>query len=520
MDEGRAAGLQPLYSFHGRRMTWMSLLEVQQLDKKFGLHHALSDISLSIASGEVVGLVGENGAGKSTFIKIITGVYTPDGGRIAWNGQAVTIHSPRDAHRLGIHVIHQERHLIPSFSGYENLYLGLPLPQLKFGLRVKWNRMKERAEAVKKELGIELDLTKTAEEMSPPERTMLELMRVMMQDCKLLILDEPTASLTDQETEVLFRLIERMTDQGTAILYVSHRMEEIFRLSDRIIVFRNGKCAGTLQREEADLKKVISYMTDTDYQGTTAQERRNALHEPVLLEVRNLSTVDGTVRDTSFRVHRGEIVGIFGLAGAGRTELLEAIYGGRPIQSGDVAVAGKTQRIASPQQALENGMVLIPEDRRSEGLVMNLTIRENMTLPRLKHFSTGFYVRQRFEKSEVRRFMDHMNVKATSSEQNVSELSGGNQQKVVFAKAMMNNPELFLCDEATQAVDVMTREEIHRLLRQQARDKRGVVYVSSDIHEILDLCDRIYVLREGSIVAEVPGGEATSEQLLQICYNR
>ncbi|OPA80918.1 hypothetical protein BVG16_00785 [Paenibacillus selenitireducens] len=498
----------------------MSLLEVKQLDKRFGLHHALSQISLSIEAGKVLGLVGENGAGKSTFIKIITGVYAPDGGSIYWNGQLETITSPRDAHRLGIHVLHQDRHLIPAFSGYENLYLGTDIPQVKFGLRIRWHEMKRRAEALKKELGMELDLDKTAEEMSPPERTLLELMRVMMQDCKLLILDEPTASLTDQETEILFRLIQQLTAQGTAILYVSHRMEEIFKLSDHIAVFRNGKNAGTLQREEANLNKVISMMTDTDYQAAATHERQDASMNPVLLSVNQLSTVDGRVKPSSLQVHAGEVVGIFGLAGAGRTELLEAIYGTRSIQEGEVVISGKSHRRMSPQKALEAGMVFIPEDRRSEGLVMGMTIRENMTLPRLQHFSSGLYVKQRKEKHAVRQWMENMNVKAVGSEQTVSELSGGNQQKVVFAKALMHEPILFLCDEATQAVDVMTREEIHRLLREQANQNRGVLYVTSDIHEILDVCDRIYVLREGSIVSEIAGGEATSEQLLQICYNR
>lgn len=498
----------------------MSLLQVEALDKKFGLHHALSRVSLDIRPGEVHALVGENGAGKSTFIKIITGVYPADGGRIYWDGKEEAVGHPRRARELGINVIHQDRHLVPSFSGMENLFLGMEYPRRKLGLGIHWNRMGKQARRLRDELGIELDLNRTAREMSPSERTVLEILRAMMMDCRLLILDEPTASLTDQETELLFRLIHRLTAQGTAILYVSHRMDEIFRLSDRITVLRNGKLAGTVDKSEADRNLLIRMMTDSDVQESAARKSVRPQSARTVLRADRLSTADGKVNRASLTVREGEIVGIFGLAGAGRTELLEAVYGSRPLKEGRVSIGNAALDKLSPAQSLRHGVVLIPEDRRSDALIMDMTIRENMTLPVLKRFSNGLKVLRHKEKGQVTALMDAMKVKATGTEQAVGELSGGNQQKVVFAKALLSDPVLFLCDEPTQAVDVMTREEIHRMLREQADRKRGVLFVSSDLQEVLDIADRIYVLVDGEIASELDNEGVLPEQVLQICYKR
>ncbi|AJY74158.1 sugar ABC transporter ATP-binding protein [Paenibacillus beijingensis] len=498
----------------------MSLLKADGLDKRFGLHYALSQISIDIRPGEVHALVGENGAGKSTFIKIITGVYTADGGRIYWNGTEQAIFHPKHARELGINVIHQDRHLIPSFSGMENLFLGMEYPKRKLKIGIHWNRMSKRAEQLKKELGIQLNLKKTAQEMSPSERTILEILRAMMLDCRLLILDEPTASLTDQETELLFKLIHKLTAQGTAILYVSHRMDEIFRLSDRITVLRNGKLAGTVNKSEADKDLLIRMMTNLDIQKSAIQKAALPQNAQTVLKVDRLSTADGRVKNANLTVREGEIVGIFGLAGAGRTELLEAVYGSRPIKEGRVIIGCKTLGKPSPMQSLRQGVVLIPEDRRSDALIMDMSIRENMTLPVLNQFSNGIKILEQAEKQKVTAMMDSMKVRATGTEQFIRELSGGNQQKIVFAKALLSNPVLFLCDEPTQAVDVMTRDEIHRMLKEQAAHKCGIVFVSSDLQEVLDIADRIYVLEAGEMVAELDNDGIVPEQILQICYRR
>lgn len=497
----------------------MSLLRVDGLNKIFGQHYALSNVSFEIGPGEVHALVGENGAGKSTFIKIVTGVYAPDGGTIAWKGNPVHIGNPGDARAIGINVVHQDRHLIPSFTGYENLYLGLSYPKGKLGVGVHWKEMKERARTLMETYGVKLNMNKTAQRMSPPEKTMLEILRAMMLECSLLILDEPTASLTDQESEQLFELIGKLTQAGTSILYVSHRMDEIFRLSDRITVFRNGRHVATVNRQDTDRDGLISLMNDNEYKKANREERNVPPGKPVL-EVRGLSSEDGKVNGVSLHVREGEVVGIFGLAGAGRTELLETVYGLRRKSGGDIVIQGKTQSSASPRSSLDQGVVLIPEERKRDALVLGMSIRENITLPVLRKFSGGLKMRKKTELREAERWMADLKVKASGAEQAVGQLSGGNQQKVVFAKALISSPVLFLCDEPTQAVDIMTREEIHRLLKSQADAGGAVLFVSSDLQEVLDIADRLYVLHEGRIAAELPNRDVSPEQVLAYCFSQ
>lgn len=496
----------------------MTLLKVAGLDKVFGQHYALTDVGFEIEAGEVHALVGENGAGKSTFIKIMTGVYGLDAGTIEWKGRRVDIPDPGASRKIGINVVHQDRHLVPSFTGYENLFVGLEYPTNKSCIGVSWKQMKRRAEQLRSDFGVEIDLTKTADRMSPPEKTMLEILRAMMLECQLLILDEPTASLTDQEAEKLFALIGRLTAQGTAILYVSHRMDEIFRLSDRITVFRNGRRVDTVLTAETGKDQLIRLMSNAEVKKGHKRSRNRSSGEKVL-ELSGLSTKDGKVKGTSLNVRKGEIVGIFGLAGAGRTELLETIYGLRESAGGSISVAGKMISSPSPRNSLDNGVVLIPEERKRDALVLGMSIRENMTLPVLKRFSGWLKLRSRKERATVGSWMQEMNVKAAGSEQAVGQLSGGNQQKVVFAKALLSDPVLFLCDEPTQAVDVMTREEIHRLLKAQADKGCGVLFVSSDLQEVLDIADRLYVLHDSRIVAELDNDGVTSEQVLGYCYS-
>ncbi|MCO5388476.1 MAG: sugar ABC transporter ATP-binding protein [Desulfosporosinus sp.] len=308
----------------------MSLLQVRNLDKTFGKNYALSGVSLTIEEGKIHALVGENGAGKSTFIKLITGVYQPDGGDIFWQGEKVDIKNPRNARDLGISVIHQDRHLVPYFTGLENLYLGADYPKRKLWLGIRWDIMREEAEKLKVQLGIEVPLEKQAQDMSPTERTLLEILRAVRVGCKLLFLDEPTASLTDQETEMLFRLLFRLKSQGTAIIYVSHRLDEVFRLAERITVLRNGQLAGTVIKDDVNKDSLIKLMAGREILSSDVKKEAEVNSEPFVLKVKGLRTVDKRVKKAAFSVRKGEIVGIFGLAGAGRTELLEAIYGIRP----------------------------------------------------------------------------------------------------------------------------------------------------------------------------------------------
>lgn len=497
----------------------MSLLKVRELDKKFGKNYALSGVSLNLEIGEIHALVGENGAGKSTFIKLMTGVYQPDGGEIFWLGKKVDINNPRNARDLGISVIHQDRHLVPYFTGLENLYLGADYPKRRFWPGIRWDIMHEEAEKLKAQLGIEVPLEKQAQDMSPTERTLLEILRAVRVGCKLLFLDEPTASLTDQETETLFRLLFRLKSQGTAIIYVSHRLDEVFRLAERITVLRNGQLAGTVVKDQVNKDMLIKLMAGREILSGEAGKSQEVNLEPFVLEVKGLETLDKRVKNATFSVRRREILGIFGLAGAGRTELLEAIYGIRQKGAGEIILKGKVLPKPSPVSSLQAGIVLIPEDRRGHALIMDMSISENITLPVLGNYTVGGVIAHTQEIRDTENCIANLKIKANGAEQAVQALSGGNQQKVVFAKALMSQPGLFLCDEPTQGVDVMTRSEIHRLLRDQADQGGSVVYVSSDLEEMLEVAHRLVIMQDGETIAELSSEEGlTQEAVLQRCF--
>ncbi|MBQ9263394.1 MAG: sugar ABC transporter ATP-binding protein [Clostridia bacterium] len=491
------------------------LLQTKHLSKQFNGIYALRDINFSLEAGEVHGLVGENGAGKSTLIKILTGVYSLEEGEVLWNGQPVQLHTPVESRRIGISVIHQDRTLVPTFTGIENAYLGMAYPCK--GGRVDWKEMRRRVSETAQALGIELDLNKMAAEMSPPQRTCLEIVRAMMNECKLLILDEPTASLTDKESELLFGIIDTLKSKGTAILYVTHRMDEIFRLTDRITIFKNGEMVETVWTKDTDKDSLIGKMTDNWSAETIASSRRMGEE---LLRAEHIQSKDGIVKDASLSVHAGEILGVFGLGGSGRTELLECIYGYRPMQGGQVMLKGKKEENLTPGKAIRKGLALISEDRRGKALIGNLAIRENVALSCLGDFAAGGVISGKKEREAVSAMVKRLQVKMASEEQRAIELSGGNQQKVVFAKTLMTHPQVFLCDEPTQAVDVMTRAEIHRLLREQADQGCGVVFMSSDLKEVMEIADRIQIISGGRSRELLENDGITSQQVLACCYHQ
>lgn len=489
------------------------LLRTEHVSKQFNDIYALKDINFSIEAGEIHGLVGENGAGKSTLIKLLTGVYSLDEGTIYWDDKPVKITNPVESRAVGINVIHQDRVLISSFDGVENAYLGMEYPTK--GGRIDWKLMAQRTREVADRLGIDIDLTKTAAELSPPQKTCLEIVRAMMQDCRLLILDEPTASLTDKESELLFRIIGTLKKKGTAILYVTHRMEEIFRLTDRITVFKNGEMVKTVQTSDVDRDQLVGMMTD-HWVGQSIEHRTQ--FGPVLLDAQHISSADGIVRDADLQVHQGEILGVFGLGGSGRTELLECIYGYRPMRSGTVTLNGQPLTRPSPSDSIQRGMVLICEDRRGKALIGGLSVKENVSLSSMKQFSRLGVVKEKDEHSAVEQQVKALNIRLAGMDQRVIELSGGNQQKVVFAKVLLTNPKVFLCDEPTQAVDVMTRGEIHKLLRQKANEGAAVVYVSSDLKELLEVADNIRIMSRGKTRELLKNQNLDSQKVLSCCY--
>jgi len=493
------------------------IIETRNLSKKFGTMYALNDVNFSVRKGEIHGLVGENGAGKSTLIKILTGVYHLTSGEVLINGNAVTITEPSMSRNLGINVIHQDRNLVPSFNGIENIYLGLPSIK-KHLVTVDFKKMRKEVEKVMKEYGIEVPLETLAKELSPPQKTLIEILRAMMTNCKVLILDEPTASLTDKETVILFNIIKKLNENGTAIIYITHRMEEIFQLTDRITVFKNGMLVKTVETKETTQNQLISLMTDN--WESTKKELVNKTLDEVLFSAEHIATSDNVVLDASLKVHKGEILGIFGLGGSGRTELLEALYGYKKIKQGNVTL--KKERITnfSPNSSIKKGMVLIHEDRRGHSLILSRSIKNNIVLPIIDSYvKKGFYQSKK-EHSDSQAKVDELHIVSQGLDQQVFELSGGNQQKVVFAKSLMSEPDLFLCDEPTQAVDVKTREEIHILLRNCADSGKGIVYVTSDLQEMLEIADNILIIANGKTWELLPNINLTSEQILHLCYQK
>jgi ribose transport system ATP-binding protein len=496
--------------------------------------YALRDVSLSIRSGEFHALVGENGAGKSTLIKILSGIYPADGGEIRWQGEPAAISNPRRSMDLGIRVIHQDRNLVPSFSGIENVYLGLGYE--KRGLRIDWKKMRSRVSLLMDELGIHAPLDTPARDLSPSQRTQVEIIRSMMIRCGLLILDEPTASLTAEESEQLFAVLKKVRRRGTAVLYVSHRLDEVMALSDRITVLRNGRLIDTLERETpvnaegdapektgaAHLKNVIiSLMTgDPESAGEQRVRRSRApiTHGDCLLEVSGLASRDGLVKDVSLRLRSGEILGLFGLGGSGRTETLECIYGTRGKGGGLIRLLGKDYPRPSPRASLSQGMALIAEDRRGRGLIPALSVKENTVISVLGRYSRLGYMDDRAQERDTAKQIGALSIKTSGPRQRVEELSGGNQQKVVFAKALMSSPGVILCDDPTQAVDIKTRHEIHALLRELAEQGSGVIFVSSDLRELLEAADTIQIISRGRSGKCFENSGVSAEEVLSLCY--
>lgn len=490
------------------------LLSIENLSKQFAGMYALRDVSMNVRAGEVHGLVGENGAGKSTLIKILTGVYRLDTGRLVWNGQEVHLENPRQSRMLGINVIHQDRNLVPCFSGIENVYLGLDYPQKPLGA-VDWKAMRLQVEVLADRLGIDVNLNLPASRLTPPQRTLIEILRAMMTECHLLVLDEPTASLTDKETELLFEAIARLRAAGTAILYVTHRMDEIFRLTDRITVLKNGQCVKTVDTAAVDKDQLIGLMTDNWKSEALSGAQ---VFGDELLAVEHLATKDGTVKDMSFRVRSGEILGVFGLGGSGRTEALECLYGYRAAQEGHVTLIGEPFDVRTPAAALARGMAMIAEDRRGTALVTSLSVKENTTLSTIDRYTRLGVVNDAAQTNDTVEKIRSLAIKTTGPEQRVEQLSGGNQQKVVFARALLSDPKVLLCDEPTQAVDVMTRKEIHKLLRTLADAGNGVVFVSSDLKEVLEVADYVQVVAGGRSKACFENNALTAERVLACCY--
>jgi len=473
------------------------LLQLNGVAKSFGAVRALKGVSFELHAGEIHALLGENGAGKSTLIKIITGAHQPDSGTITVAGQPVERLSPGTAHKLGIACIYQQPALFPDLTVAENIGLRLETPSL-FS-RVDWRSRRAKADELLRRIGADISPESEVRELSMPEQQLVEIACAIATGAGLVIMDEPTASLTQKEQHLLFAVARDLRANGVGIIYISHRLEEIFALADRVTVLRDGESVGTNRIGSINETELIRMMVGReiaqiypDTENTTG---------PVVLEAHKLSCAAGGVRDVSFELRAGEILGVAGLVGAGRTELARVLFGITPADAGEISLKGQKVRINSPQDAIGHGIAYVPEDRRRHGVVLEMPLAANVTMASLP----GFWMNFTREKYTTEKLIRALSVKTSSPEAAAGSLSGGNQQKISLARWLATEPKILILDEPTQGVDVGAKTEIHKIIRGLAAKGIAVLMISSDLPEVVGMSDRIAVMRQGTIVATLPG---------------
>ena len=488
------------------------LLRVRALSKSYGPVRVLTDVDFDLRPGEVHALVGENGAGKSTLSKIIAGLVRPGGGELTLDGVPYDPRTKKDAELRGVRIVLQELNLIPSLTVAESIFLNR-LPH-RFGW-IDFRRLNTAAREILREVGLgELDPATSVRSLGVGQQQLVEIATGLSRHCRVLILDEPTAALTDPEIERLFGQVARLKAAGTAILYISHRMEEIRRLADRISVLRDGRLIATRSVLEISLDEIVRLMVGRDLGREAGRQRRPA--GPVALEVRGLRR-EPTVKEVSFKARAGEILGFAGLMGSGRTETMRAIFGADRPDAGEIRLHGASSpvTIRSPREAVRLGLALLTENRKEQGLLLPLAVRTNITLPSLARFSTATgWLRSGVEAAEGARWIRQLGVRCRDAEQRVGDLSGGNQQKVVIAKWLLRDCDVLIFDEPTRGIDVGAKFEIYQLLDALAAKGKAIVVVSSDLPELMALCDRIAVMSAGRIAATFERGEWTQDKIM------
>ena len=486
------------------------ILEMNGITKKFPGVKALDNVNFHLYKGNVMALIGENGAGKSTLMKILSGVYPKDKGKIILHEKEVNFDTPKEAQDAGISIIHQELNLVPYLSIGENIFLGRE-PSKKFG-KVDWNKLYIESEEYLNKLGMKLNSRKLVKDLSIAEQQMVEIAKALSIDAKIIIMDEPTDSLTDKETENLFRVINELRESGKSIVYISHRLQEVFQICDSITVLRDGQFIGEELVEDITEDEIIEMMV-----GRKLDEQFPRIDSKLgdtVLEVKNLS--NEYISNISFNLLKGEILGISGLMGSGRTELAKTIYGTIESSSGDIYIYGKKADIKSEKDAIEQGITYVSEDRKGEGLVLNLPVLENMTISSLKCFVNNFgHINKELEKKIAEEYINKLSIKTPSINQLIKNLSGGNQQKVSIAKSLMSEPKILILDEPTRGVDVGAKKEIYDLINEFKSHGMSIIMISSDIPEILGISDRVLVMHEGEISGELSIEEASQEKIMK-----
>ncbi len=492
-----------------------ALLRLEGITKTFGGIVALDDVDFEVQAGEVHALIGENGAGKSTLMRIAMGVHSADRGRLLWKGRVVKLQTPRDAHRLGIRMVHQELMLIPQLSVGENIFLGCPPSRRAVFSWVRWNDMYERARQLLQGLGHDLDPRRPVSELSVAEQQLVEIARALAFEAELLILDEPTSPLSEHETERLFQTIARLKARGLSVIYITHRMRELYQIADRVTVLRDGRRILTAPISETSPEELVRAMVGRELKDYFPERESRARGAPIL-RVEGL-TAPGRFSDITFTIHRGEIVGLAGLVGAGRTELVEALFGAREYTSGKIFIEDCPVTIRTPADAIRHGLALVTDDRKAKGLIPMASVRVNIILPvqaRVAHL--GILVNAPAERHITERLLRELRVKTPSADHPVMVLSGGNQQKVVLARWLAVHPRVFLMDEPTRGIDVGAKMEIYELIRRLAAQGTAILLVSSELEELRHLADRILVMHRGRIVGELQREEATDDRILYL----
>ena len=485
------------------------VFKLDGVTKRFGGVVAVEDVAFDLRPGEVHALVGENGAGKSTLMKIVDGLYGPDEGVLEVGGAAASFSSPRDAEASGIAMIPQELDLFPELTVAENLFVGRKRPRTRWG-GLDWEAMRGEARKRLTALGVDLDPTSTVKRLSAAEQQIVAIARALVGEARAVIMDEPTSSLTEREARQLFGIIGDLTAEDVGVVYISHRLEEIFEISDRITVLRDGHHIKTALASELDAEELVRLMV-----GRPLNElftRSESSPGGTALEVRGLA-LDGQFEGVDLALRRGEIVGLAGLVGAGRTELAQSIFGISRPDSGEILVDGEEVKIRSPQTAMEKGIFYVPEERRSQGLILPFSIKNNITLSILDRVSRLGFVSSS-ERGIADRYMGELSIRGAEVSDPVSRLSGGNQQKVVVAKSLAREPNVLLLDEPTRGVDVGAKSEIYRLMDDLAKEGKAILLISSELEEVLSMADRVLVMREGRITGEFSREEATQEGVM------
>ena len=485
------------------------ILKTVGIAKEFSGVRVLNNINVEIKSGEIFGIIGENGAGKSTFVKILTGIYTPTEGKIYFNGKEVKFETPLDAQKEGIIMIPQEFNLINDLNVYENIFLG---NEKKKRVLLNKKEMIRRTKELLTELKVNIPPTARIDKLSVAQKQMVEIAKALAFDSKLLILDEPTTVLTRREIDTLFGIMRQLKSRGVTMIYISHKLSEVKEICDRVMVLRDGEMITIQDTDNIDEKEMVRNMIGRELSQIFPE--KVVPKENIVLQVENLSSVDGFIKNVSFNLKEGEILGFAGLVGAGRTELAETLIGIRKKKHGKIIIKGKECNIKNPADALKHGIAYLSEDRQGIGILTNFDIPSNITLPSLKHYLRGILISKRKEQEKTALYIKRFNIKAASLKSKLEYLSGGNQQKVSLAKSLDTGPEIFIIDEPTRGIDVNAKREIYFFINELVQTGISCIVISSEMEEIVGLCNRVAVMREGKITGILEGEHINEEEIM------